>query len=115
MSKGMDEIVVVPGTFLDTVADGNLVGIGGLEDVTYDADEGAVSGHERLVGGHHFGPAPFFVAAMADFLLLDNCRMGLVEQLPGARPCRRAPPPLGRPARNLRQRRRRRGRKPPDR
>src|SRR5690606_21080702 len=45
MADSIDEVVVVPGAFSDAVADGDFVGIGGLEDVSDDAIE------ERGVGG----------------------------------------------------------------
>src|SRR5688572_18863533 len=45
MGESVDEIVVIPGTFLDAMADGDVVDIGGLEDVSGEAIE------ERGVGG----------------------------------------------------------------
>jgi hypothetical protein len=37
MSDGLDEIVVIPSAFLDAVADGDFVDVGGLKDISGDA------------------------------------------------------------------------------
>ncbi|MER9025172.1 hypothetical protein NKI01_21710, partial [Mesorhizobium sp. M0815] len=45
MSDGIDEIVVVPGAFLDAMVDGNFGSIGGLKDVSGEAiEKGCVGG-----------------------------------------------------------------------
>ncbi|MER9129018.1 hypothetical protein NKI08_04420 [Mesorhizobium sp. M0768] len=51
MSDGIDEIVVVPGAFLDAMADGNFGSIGGLKDVSGEAiEKGRVGGGIVLAG-----------------------------------------------------------------
>lgn len=51
MSDGIDEIVVVPGAFLDAMADGNFGSIGGLKDVSGEAiEKGCVGGSIVFAG-----------------------------------------------------------------
>jgi hypothetical protein len=51
MGDGLDEIVVVPSAFLDAVANGDFVDVGGLKDISGDAvDEGGVGGGIVLAG-----------------------------------------------------------------
>lgn len=51
MSDGIDEIVVIPGAFLDAMADRNVGNIGGLQDVSGEPiEEGCVGGSIVFAG-----------------------------------------------------------------
>ncbi|MER8832632.1 hypothetical protein [Mesorhizobium sp. M0909] len=52
MSDGIDEIVVVPGAFLDAMADGDFGSIGGLKDVSGEAIEKGLCWREHYPCGH---------------------------------------------------------------